>query len=200
LTICFYFHLQVDAFGEEATFDFGTDHRAKLETRLRFLEDGNLKRLSGTGKAKAKFEKYQSKSEVRQYPTKEDSTLPTPVPKKRKHSEAGEVKPKILIEEIKQESDEAEASTSKTPKSDKKKKNKNKSGLEEDVTASPMKKVKMEDQSGDENQPGPSSEQKKKKKKEKKAVEEPEEAEMPEEPVSEKKKKKKKKVNTEEDD
>jgi nucleolar protein 58 len=46
-----------------------------------------LKRLSGTGKAKAKFEKYQSKSEVRQYPTKEDSTLPTPILKKRKHSD-----------------------------------------------------------------------------------------------------------------
>lgn len=55
---------RVDALGEDGTFDLGTEHRAKLEARLRILEEGNLKRISGTGKAKAKFEKYHSKRYV----------------------------------------------------------------------------------------------------------------------------------------
>jgi len=52
---------RVDAFGEEATFELGAAHKVKLESRLRLLEEGNLRKLSGTGKAKAKFEKYQAK-------------------------------------------------------------------------------------------------------------------------------------------
>lgn len=52
---------RVDAFGEEATFELGATHKVKLESRLRVLEEGNLRKLSGTGKAKAKFEKYQAK-------------------------------------------------------------------------------------------------------------------------------------------
>merc|ERR1712071_203340 len=46
------------------------------EARLRVLEQGGLTRLSGTGKQKAKFDVYQNKSEVRQYPTAADSTFP----------------------------------------------------------------------------------------------------------------------------
>lgn len=51
---------RVDALGEDTTFDLGAEHKAKLEARLRILEEGNLRRISGTGKAKAKFEKYHS--------------------------------------------------------------------------------------------------------------------------------------------
>jgi nucleolar protein 58 len=50
-----------DAFGEDVSIEMGTAHRAKLETRLRLLEEGNLTKLSGTGKAKAKLEKYHAK-------------------------------------------------------------------------------------------------------------------------------------------
>lgn len=50
-----------DAFGDNITMDLGVAHKVKLEARLRLLEDGNLRKLSGTGKAKAKFEKYQAK-------------------------------------------------------------------------------------------------------------------------------------------
>lgn len=82
---------RVDAFGEDVTMELGTEHRAKLEIRLRMLEEGNLSRLSGTGKAKSKLEKYHSKSEVKVFKTGEDSTLP--LGKKRKLSEGvGEVK------------------------------------------------------------------------------------------------------------
>lgn len=48
-----------DALGEgKPSIDLGTEHRAKLEARLRVLEEGNLRRISGTAKAKSKFEKY----------------------------------------------------------------------------------------------------------------------------------------------
>lgn len=109
----------MDAFGEDVKFELGVEHKAKLETRLRLLEEGNLRRLSGTGKAKAKLEKYHVKSEVLNYPAEADSTLPS-TSKKRTHSET--VTPKKLIEEIKQESDEEAAE----PTSEKKKKKKNK--------------------------------------------------------------------------
>lgn len=105
-----------DAFGDESTFDLGTDHRARLETRLRILEEGNLKKLSGTGKVKAKFEKYHTKSEIKLYPTEEDNTIPIKLEKKRKLD-------KPLIEEIKSEPEE-EAGVSEPPKK-KKKKSKN---------------------------------------------------------------------------
>lgn len=115
---------RVDAFGEEATFDLGTDHRARLETRLRILEDGNMKKFSGTGKVKAKFEKYQAKSEVKLYPTEDDNTIPISMEKKRKISEGTK-----LIEEIK---DENEGGSSEPPKKKKKKDKSEK--LEESMT------------------------------------------------------------------
>lgn len=90
--------IRVDALGEDVSFDFGAEHKAKLEAKLRILEEGNLRKLSGTGKVKAKFEKYQTKSEIVQYPTAADSTLSTV---KRRYSEAEEKKPQI--EEIKSE-------------------------------------------------------------------------------------------------
>lgn len=90
--------IRVDALGEDVTFDFGAEHKAKLEAKLRILEEGNLRKLSGTGKVKAKFEKYQTKSEIVQYPAAADSTLATT---KRRFSEAEEKKP--MIEEVKTE-------------------------------------------------------------------------------------------------
>lgn len=41
---------RVDALGEETHVNLGIEHKAKLETRLRQLEEGNVKRISGTGK------------------------------------------------------------------------------------------------------------------------------------------------------
>jgi len=93
---------RVDALGEDCSLDLGAEHKVKVEARIRLLEEGNLRRISGTGKAKAKFEKYHSKSEVRQYPVAADSTLPT---KKRKLDELQESPKKVLIEEIVEESE-----------------------------------------------------------------------------------------------
>ncbi|XP_049784253.1 nucleolar protein 58 [Schistocerca cancellata] len=89
---------RVDALGEDSSMDMGVEHKAKLEAKLRLLEEGNLRRISGTGKAKARFEKYHSKSEVRQYPAAADSTLPTGI--KRKREDAADTPKKVLIEEI----------------------------------------------------------------------------------------------------
>lgn len=66
---------RVDALGEGTTNDLGTEHRAKLEARLKFLEEGGLRRISGSGKAKAKWDKYEHKSQVYQYKEAADSTL-----------------------------------------------------------------------------------------------------------------------------
>lgn len=93
---------RVDALGEDCSLDLGAEHKVKVEARIRLLEEGNLRRISGTGKAKAKFEKYHSKSEIRQYPVAADSTLPT---KKRKLDELQESPKKVLIEEIVEESE-----------------------------------------------------------------------------------------------
>lgn len=100
---------RVDALGEDVSFDLGAEHKAKLESRLRILEEGNIKRISGTGKAKAKFEKYHGVSEIKSYPAAADSTLPT----KRKRTESE------LKTEVKMEEDEE---VEQTPKQKKKKK------------------------------------------------------------------------------
>lgn len=111
---------RVDAFGEEATFETGAAHKVKLEARLRLLEEGNLRKLSGTGKAKAKFEKYQVKSEVLTYQSEADSTLSV---KKRKHSEAeGEAEADVSVKKEEPMEEGEEETTASKPKKKKKKK------------------------------------------------------------------------------
>lgn len=171
---------RVDAFGDEVTFDLGTEHKVKLEQRLRMLEEGNLRKLSGTGKVKSQFEKYHVKSEIKTYQAADDSTIHSDT-KKRRHSEVDT--PKKLIEEIKEEEEEV------VVKSEKKKKKK-KESISEDYQVA--KKVKTEDE---EDADASTSEKKKKKKKVKEEVEDVE----IETPKSDKKKKKKK-VKQEEDD
>lgn len=83
---------RVDALGDTTTFELGAEHKAKLEARLKELESGNIRRISGTARAKARFEKYHSTNEHMQYSTSVDSTLPT--------------QKRPLIEEIKQESED----------------------------------------------------------------------------------------------
>lgn len=109
----FYFQ-QVDAFGEDVHFELGVEHKVKLENRLRFLEEGNLRRLSGTGKAKSKFEKYHVKSEIKTYQADADSTLPTTTVKRPRDE------PTKLIEEIKSEDDNDDQGVEKKKKKKKK--------------------------------------------------------------------------------
>lgn len=161
---------RVDAFGEDASFEMGTNHRARLETRLRILEEGNFKKLSGTGKVKAQFEKYQNKSEIKLYPTEEDSTIPIKMEKKRKLSDG-----KRLIEEIKSEPEE-EAGVLEPPKKKKKKAKQEEETEEVEVKIEEPKKKKKKKNGADESMmddepvvepEAPKSDKKKKKKKSK---------------------------------
>ncbi|VVC89198.1 nucleolar protein 58 [Leptidea sinapis] len=168
---------RVDAFGEEVSFELGADHKVKLENKLRLLEEGNLKRISGTTKAKLKFEKYHSKTEVHQYPTAGDSTLGKQ-PVKREHSPEDE---EVSAKKIKLE----DGANDVTPK---------------------KKKVKAEISDEVDGVNGTTSEKKKKKKKsldastaevKEEIKEEVTEEQETETPKSEKKKKKKKKSMSE---
>lgn len=174
---------QVDAFGEDVTFDLGAEHKVKLEGRLRLLEEGNLRRLSGTGKVKAKFEKYHAQSQVQTYETAHDNTLPVSGQKRK------------LIEEV----DEETATTPKQ-KSKKSKQEAPEEGADEAVAGPSSEKKKKKKDKGEpveaeEVAETPKSEKKKKKKAKESAADETmelDESAMVEEPVSEKKKKKKK--------
>ncbi|XP_072180730.1 nucleolar protein 58-like [Diadema setosum] len=179
--------IRYDALGEDTSSELGLESRAKIEARLRSLERGEERRLSGTGKAKAKFDKYQHKSEVKTYDPGMDSTLPS-VPKKRK------------IEEVNGEDEENdEQAVFASPDGERKKKKKKK-------RMSETEEVAVKEEPEEETVPEVSSEKKKKKKKKQPKDEdveaEPEEeaAAEPETPSSEKKKKKKKKKSLPETD
>lgn len=132
---------RVDALGDDPSLSLGVDHKANLEYRLRMMEEGSLRRISGTAKAKAKFEKYHVKSEVMQYQSAADSTLPSG---KRKFEAEATVKPPLIEEigsdepkkkkikkevvEVKQEAEEEpEPATEEVKKKKKKKKKKSES-------------------------------------------------------------------------
>ncbi|XP_069839403.1 nucleolar protein 58 [Dendropsophus ebraccatus] len=160
--------IRYDALGEDTNAELGAETRAKLEARLRHLEEKGLKRISGTGKALARADKYQHKSEVRTYDPSGDSTLP-PVPRKRKIEEVEEEeqpaevkvkkakKPKVDVPE-----EEEEPEVEETPKKKKKKKKVLKTEEEEELEEEPSTSIAEE----------PSKKKKKKKKKSKQEEEE----------------------------
>merc|ERR1719210_1661447 len=95
---------RVDALGEETNTDLGIEHRAKVESRIRQLEGGEVTKISATAKQSAKFDKYESKSEVLEYKAAADVTL------KRKADEEEE---KPDVKRIKVDDVEAEGSKKK---------------------------------------------------------------------------------------
>lgn len=52
---------RVDALGEDGDPLIGQTSRAMVEERVRFCEQGQLRRISGTGKVKAQSEKFTPK-------------------------------------------------------------------------------------------------------------------------------------------
>ncbi|XP_022602179.1 nucleolar protein 58 [Seriola dumerili] len=166
--------IRYDALGEDTNAEMGAENRAKLEARLRQLEEKGIRRISGTGKAMAKSDKYQHKSEVRMYDPSGDSTIPS-TSKKRKFEEVEEeeeeepVTPVVKMKKPKKEpvTEEEEAETSaaaeETPKKKKKKKKDKKA---DDETEEPKEE--------EEELAVTESSEKKKKKKKKKVKEEEE--------------------------
>ncbi|CAI5761946.1 Hypothetical predicted protein [Podarcis lilfordi] len=172
--------IRYDALGDSSSAEMGAENRLKVETRLRHLEEKGIRRISGTGKALARADKYQHKSEVKTYDPSGESTLP-PVPGKRKReledeeeettTTAGPGKAKkAKIVEIKVEEEEVEEEEEQEEPVVKKKKKKKE------------KKMKAQEEAAwvaDEEEEEPSTSisvetSEKKKKKKKKIKEEPE--------------------------
>lgn len=148
---------RVDAFGDDVTMQLGIDHRAKLETRLRMLEENRNTKLSG-GKAKAKLQKFHATSEVKTFKVATDSTLPStskkikvedeapnaPSPKKIKtaveEEPSGSAKKKLIQEvaEVKMEEEEPATTDDVTESSKKKKKKKIKTEPQSEADETPM--------------------------------------------------------------
>merc|ERR1712037_1032050 len=134
---------RVDALGEETNTDLGIEHRAKVESRIRQLEGGEITKISATAKQSAKFDEYESKSEVLEYKAAADVTL------KRKAEDDEEEKPDV--KKIKVEDIEAEGSKKKKEKKDKVKDEEPEADAVAEV-ASPekkKKKKKKDKESGD---------------------------------------------------
>ena len=174
---------RVDALGEETNTDLGIEHRAKVESRIRQLEGGQISQISGSAKKSAKFDKFEAKGEVVEYKAAADVTGSGSKRKGSTDSDDEEEDGKPAVKKIKVE--EVEVKSEK-----KKKKKKDKAG---DVTAEEVmdtSEVKAEE----------TVEKKKKKKKDKEAPEEANstlettaDASLLEEGGEKKKKKKKKK-------
>ncbi|XP_006809619.1 nucleolar protein 58 isoform X1 [Neolamprologus brichardi] len=167
--------IRYDALGEDTNAEMGAENRAKLEARLRQLEDKGIRRISGTGKAMAKVDKYQHKSEVRIYDPSGDSTIPS-TSKKRKFEEVEEedatepmtpaVKPKkAKRESVIEEEEQAETSAAAEETLKKKKKKKKDKKAEEQMEEPKEEEVVAVTETTE-----------KKKKKKKKVKEEQEEA------------------------
>uniref|UniRef100_A0A8C9EYZ2 Nucleolar protein 58 n=1 Tax=Pavo cristatus TaxID=9049 RepID=A0A8C9EYZ2_PAVCR len=88
--------IRYDALGEDTSAEMGAENRLKVETRLRHLEERGIRRISGTGKALARADKYQNKSEIKVYDPSGDSTLPA-VSKKRKIQEVEEQEAGVAV-------------------------------------------------------------------------------------------------------
>ncbi|GAA6216166.1 nucleolar protein 58-like [Lates japonicus] len=161
--------IRYDALGEDTNAEMGAENRAKLEARLRQLEEKGIRRISGTGKAMAKADKYQHKSEIKMYDPSGDSTIPSTSKKRKFEEEEAEepvtpvVKPKKPKKELvtEEEEAEAEAEAEETPKKKKKKKKDKKGEAEAEEPKEEEEEVAVTE-----------STEKKKKKKKKKVKEE----------------------------
>jgi len=173
--------IRYDALGEDTNAEMGLENRAKLEARLRQLEDRGIRRISGTGKALAKADKYQHKSDVRVYDPSGDSTLPT-TSKKRKFEETEE---------------QEEAQEEEQPVQPKPKKIKKEKAAAAAAAAAAEAEVEVKTEPEAEAESGEPKKKKKKKKHSEAAeatVEEPAAEEEAVEETTEKQKKKKKKA------
>jgi len=68
--------VRYDALADDVTTEMGVENRAKLEQRVRFLEEGGMTKISGTGKTNGKQMKHETKSEdISTYNTSMDTTI-----------------------------------------------------------------------------------------------------------------------------
>jgi len=137
--------VRVDALGEDGDAELGIEHRAKVEARLRILDEGVNRKMAGTGRTQKKWEKYENKSEVKVYNASADSTIPRMKRMISEVDESSEKTPKkIKIEPDIAKEDSEEAMETETPKS-KKKKKKDKIKEEEPEFKTPKSEKKEKD-------------------------------------------------------
>eukprot|EP00093_Oithona_nana_P005258 05258.XXX_195403_197269_1 [CDS] Oithona nana genome sequencing. len=151
--------------------ELGMKGRSRVESRLKMLEGGNDYQVSGTGKAQAKFDKYEAKSEIQEYKTAADNTMK--VSKKRKFSENEAAEEEVV--KIKAE-DQTEADEEPKKKKKKKKDKQKDAEVEEqenngDAETPKKKKSKMNGDVEESPAMNGDTESAKKKKKKKKAKE-----------------------------
>eukprot|EP00741_Cyanophora_paradoxa_P021388 tig00021350_g20647.t1 len=146
--------IRVDALGDKDTPMIGVEQRAKVEARLKQLEGKPFSRVSGTGKGKAKLDKYDAVKPQGVYNTGADSTLPKSDKKKKRAAE--------------EEPAEEPAAAEEPPK--KKKKSEAAEAPAEDSGAEGKKKKKKQKEAAAEEEAPPVDDGEKKKKKKKKAA------------------------------
>ncbi|RUS91145.1 hypothetical protein EGW08_001058 [Elysia chlorotica] len=152
--------IRVDALSETSDSTLGLEQRAKLESRVRNLDEKAARRISGSGKFQAKQEKYTGVSEVKTFNPAMDSTIPTGLKRKIKEEvpdEEEDTKPpkskKRKEESAAEDGDGADAETPKKKKKKSKKESKDESEEEPaadgDASAKKKKKKKKEKKESD---------------------------------------------------
>jgi len=136
---------RIDALGDETNSDEGLKLRANLEAESKALEEGMMRRISGTGKARAKQEKYESKSQVFQYNPAQDVTMK----RKRKNEDdeaegtpAGPVKKKFKVKTEPGEEPKVKSEPATPSSQQKKKKKKNNFPSNDNDNAAPSAEKK----------------------------------------------------------
>ena len=66
--------IRVDALGEESTNDLGVQNRGKLESRLKNLEEGTVRQISGSAKQFSKANKFNQSNNFETYNQYADTT------------------------------------------------------------------------------------------------------------------------------
>lgn len=188
-----------DVLGDDVSTEMGIQNRAKIESRIRFLEEGGMTKISGTAKSASKQQKYEVKSEdIAVYNTSMDTTIG----KKRKavDDEAEEEKVEVNVKKVKVEKEETPVEAEEeAPKKKKKKKSLSAEEVKVEEKEETTEEVAMET-----TEETVTEKPKKKKKKKSEAEEKPAAVEEevvaaepvaaePEETTTEKPKKKKKK-------
>jgi len=106
---------RVDALGEETNPDLGIEHRAKVESRIRQLEGGQIAQISGSAKKSAKFDKYEAAGEVLEYKAAADVTSG----KRKGSADSEDEEEKPAVKKVKVEEVEVKSEKKKKKKKDK---------------------------------------------------------------------------------
>lgn len=141
--------IRVDALSENSDSTLGLEQRAKLESRVRNLDEKAARRISGTGKFPMQQQKYTGVSDVKTFDPALDSTLSSSLKRKAEKVEDDVKSPKakkIKIEVV-EESEVTAGGDAEAPKKKKKKRHSEVTDVKEELkdveaASSPKKKKK----------------------------------------------------------